>query len=168
MMSLVSHCTMDQKKGRCSGNSPCSTPKLLSQLFSTPGQPYGATPSSKEDHSQEEDLLPEIFPLDFISHGSRSENLILPVPKASLPVPKAMTNEGKKDWESTLVGYFIGKNLPHSLVTSSTERLWENFGFFDTLATDNGFYFFTFSNEANKDAVLEGSPWYIVSRPFIL
>ena len=101
------------------------------------------------------------FPLIFISHGLRFENLIL-------LVPKALADEGKKDWEPTIVGYFIGKNLPYSLVTSSTERLWAKFGLFDTLANDNSFYFFTFSNEATRDAVLEGGPWYIAGHPFIL
>ena len=82
----------------------------------------------KANNGSEKDLLPKTFPLYFISHGLRSENLVL-------QVPKALTDEGKKDWGTTLVGYFIGKNILYSLVSSSTERLWSKFGPFVTMGS---------------------------------
>ena len=99
--------------------------------------------------------------MGYIAHGERSENLIL-------KVPKNLTDEGCKDWVTTLVGYFIGKGLPYSLVSATTDRIWADYGLFDTLATDSGVYFFTFSCEEKRDAVLEGGPWYVAGQPLIL
>ena len=59
--------------------------------------------------------LPHYFPLEFISHGERSNPLIL-------QIPKTLTDEGREAWHTTLVGYFRGKKLPYSLVSSSSER----------------------------------------------
>ena len=56
------------------------------------------------------------FPLGFVPHGTRSDDRIL-------KVPKVLINTGSNEWVTTLVGYFIGKGLPYSLVTSATEWL---------------------------------------------
>ena len=105
--------------------------------------------------------LQHSFSLEFISHGERSDPLIL-------GIPKTLTDEGREEWHTTLVGYFLGKKLPYSLVSSSSARLWSGYGLVNTLVTDNGFYFFSFSSEEQRDAVLVGGPWYIAGRPFIL
>ena len=76
--------------------------------------------------------------------------------------------KGKKNGRLLLWGISLGRKLPYSLVSSAVERLWASYGLINTLATDNDFYFFSFASEANRDAVLEGGPWYIAGRPFIL
>ena len=129
--------------------------KKFTELFSSTPEHKGEAPQNKGEDSTVE------FPLGYVSHGPRSENRIL-------PVPKALIDEGSNEWGTTLVGYFIGRGLPYSLVTSSTKRLWADYGLFDTLATDSGIFFFTFSSEVQRDAVLEGGPWYIAGQPFIL
>ena len=135
-------------------------PKLFSQLFSTQGQAkrsgsdYGVSGAAVNE-------LPTSFPLEYISHGAQSDPLIL-------EVPKTLTDAGKEEWNTTIVGYFLGPKFPYSLVSSASKRLWDGYGLVNTLATDNGFYFFSFSSEAKRDIVLEGGPWYIAGRPFIL
>ena len=76
--------------------------------------------------------------------------------------------KGNKNGMPLLVGYFIGPKFPYSLVSSASKRLWDDYGLVNTLATDNGFYFFSFSSETKRDTVLEGGPWYITGRTFIL
>ena len=49
-------------------------------------------------------------------------------------MPKAIAEAGSKEWENTLVGYFIRRKLPYSLVKSATARLWSKVGLSDMLA----------------------------------
>ena len=125
------------------------------------GLSHRAIPSGHGSSANKDDVTTFDFPLGYVSHGPRSENLVL-------KVPKDLSEKGSADWVTTLVGYFIGKGLPYSLVSSATDRLWTDYGLFDTLATDSGIYFFTFSCEEKRDAVLEGGPWYIAGQPLIL
>ena len=83
-------------------------------------------------------------------------------------VPKAIISEGSRKWEDTLVGYFIGKKLPYSLVKTATARLWTKLGLTDMLATDSGYFFFQFHSKDASEAVLEGGPWHIAGQPIIL
>ena len=136
--------------------------KKFNELFAhVPGLANHADSLNDEAPAHKANVPTTDFPLGYVSHGLRSENL-------TLKVPKDLIAEGSSEWATTLVGYFIGKGLPYSLVSSTTERLWADYGFFDTLATDSGFFFFTFSSEEMKDAVLEGGPWYIAGQPLIL
>ena len=101
------------------------------------------------------------FNLEFVDHGEIATNLIL-------KIPKDITVAGKEEWGSTLVGRTMGRKLPYSLITKVTDRLWANDGLIDTLATDSGYYFFTFSSVETRDAILEGGPWFVAGQPLLL
>ena len=58
------------------------------------------------------------------------------------------------------MGFFLDRKLPFSLVVPTTTRLWGNVGLVDTLATDEGAFFFKFESESSLVNVLEGGPWY--------
>ena len=103
----------------------------------------------------------EEFNLKFVDHGEKEANLVL-------KMPKELTIAGQDEWRATLVGRFLGKKLPYSLVTNVTARIWGKEGLIDTLATDSGYFFFSFSCEENRDAVLEGGPWFIAGQPLLL
>ena len=75
--------------------------------------------------------------------------------KRKLCIPKQIAIKGSKDLENTLVGHFIGRKLPFSIVSSATFRFWGTQGLVDMLASDSGVYFFKFSTEEAKDAILE-------------
>ena len=76
--------------------------------------------------------------------------------------------QGSVEWENTITGYFLDKKLPYSLVHTAASKMWKKLGLFDILATDSGQFFFKFNTRADCDAVLEGCPWHIASKPIIL
>ena len=83
-------------------------------------------------------------------------------------LPKTLATEGSKAGDNTLVGYFIGKRLPYSLVKSATLRLWSKAGLIDMLATDSGYFYFKFNSREDCEAILEGGPWHIAGQPILL
>ena len=83
-------------------------------------------------------------------------------------VPKEIVAQGSRKWEHTLVGHFIGKRLPYSLVKNATTRMWNKMGLEDMLATDSGYFFFKFISKEVSDSVLEGGPWHIAGQPILL
>ena len=104
---------------------------------------YGPSRADDRFNTNQED-----FNLEYVDHGEKEANLIL-------KMPKDLTIAGQEEWRATLVGRFLGKKLPYSLVTTVTARIWAKDGLIDTLATDSGYFFFTFSSEENRDAVLD-------------
>ena len=85
-----------------------------------------------------------------------------------LIVPSTITAQGGREWHNTLVGFFLDRKLPYSLMVRATAKFWEYAGLVDTLASDQGIFYFKFDSCSSLDAVLEGGPWYIAGRPIIL
>ena len=83
-------------------------------------------------------------------------------------IPVTTIEEGSKEWESTLVGYFLDKKLPYTLVQNAVFGLWENKGLVDMLAIGDGYYFFKYVSKTDSDAILEGGLWHIASQLQIL
>ncbi|KAK0608558.1 hypothetical protein LWI29_032416 [Acer saccharum] len=79
-----------------------------------------------------------------------------------------VAEDGSKAWKNCLVGYFIEKKLPFSLVNNIAMRIWGNRGLLEVLANDKGFYFFKFSNDEACSNVLEAGPWLFAGRMVIL
>ncbi|KAK3221994.1 hypothetical protein Dsin_009019 [Dipteronia sinensis] len=69
-----------------------------------------------------------------------------------------VAEDGSKAWKNCLVGYFIEKKLPFSLVNNIEMRLWGNRGLQEVLANDKGFFFFKFSDDEACSNVLESGP----------
>ncbi|KAK0570959.1 hypothetical protein LWI29_009030 [Acer saccharum] len=72
--------------------------------------------------------------------------------------PMEVAKDGSKAWKNCLVGYFIEKKLPFSLVNNIAMRIWGNRGLLKVLTNDKGFYFFKFSNDKACSNVLEVGP----------
>ena len=83
-------------------------------------------------------------------------------------IPETTISQGSVDWENTIMGYFLDKKLPYSLVHNATSRLWKKHGLHDILATDAGHFFFKFNTSTDCETVLESGPWYIAGKPIIL
>ena len=81
--------------------------------------------------------------------------------RGKIDMPVAITKDGSKKWENTLVGYFIDKKLPYTLVSNVVGGFWGKIGLNDILVADLGYYFFRFSSNEQKNDVLEGGPWHI-------
>ncbi|KAL6536809.1 Small subunit processome complex component [Orobanche hederae] len=74
--------------------------------------------------------------------------------------------EGAKKWESTLVGYFLGKSPPNNVVKNYFYSVWE--GLLDVITSSEGFYFFKFDGGENLSRALEGGPWLIQGQSIFL
>ena len=85
-----------------------------------------------------------------------------------ITVPHNLVLEGSQKWENTLVGHFIGRKLPFSLVKYVTGHLWTKAGLSNMLATDNGYCFFQFGCKDESESVLEGRPWHVAGQPILL
>ena len=83
-------------------------------------------------------------------------------------MPNELISEGSKAWDNTLIGYFIGKKLPFSLVKNFYSKLWDKAGLCDIFAIELGYFFFKFSTKEESEAVLEGGPWHLAGQPIIL
>ncbi|KAK3229976.1 hypothetical protein Dsin_001857 [Dipteronia sinensis] len=80
------------------------------------------------------------------------------------PLMDPSSKNGSKVWKNCLVGYFIEKKLPFSLVNNIAMRIWGNRGLLEVLANEKGFYFFKFSDDEACSNVLEAGPWLFAGR----
>ncbi|XP_028074447.1 uncharacterized protein LOC114276809 [Camellia sinensis] len=71
-------------------------------------------------------------------------------------------------WDACLVGYFIDKNLPYTLIKNNANNMWKHKGLVEILKNDDGFFFFMFENHDCCIDVLEGGPWYVSGFLLIL
>ncbi|KAK2658648.1 hypothetical protein Ddye_005181 [Dipteronia dyeriana] len=82
--------------------------------------------------------------------------------------PLEVVDDGSKAWKNCLVGNFIEKKLPFTLVKNISIRIWGCRGLLEVLANENGFYFFKFSDDEACSNVLEADPWLFTGRMLIL
>ncbi|KAK2661863.1 hypothetical protein Ddye_000437 [Dipteronia dyeriana] len=82
--------------------------------------------------------------------------------------PLEVADDGSKAWKNCLVGHFIEKKLPFTLVKNIAMRIWGSRGLLEVLANEKGFYFFKFSDDEACSNVLEAGPWLFTGRMLIL
>lgn len=75
---------------------------------------------------------------------------------------------GVKKWQSSLVGYFLDRQIPFMAVKSIVFKIWAKFGITDVLSNDNGFYFFLFNNDDGYKRLLDSGPSHIGGRLMVL
>ncbi|KAK1312102.1 hypothetical protein QJS10_CPA07g00429 [Acorus calamus] len=71
-------------------------------------------------------------------------------------------------WANSIVGYIIGINPVYTPFLQFLTRLWKPKGDFKLFLKGNGFFLVKFSLQEDMMAVLEGGPWTMSNRPFIL
>ncbi|KAK1318898.1 hypothetical protein QJS10_CPB04g01154 [Acorus calamus] len=71
-------------------------------------------------------------------------------------------------WNQALVGYIIGKLPVYTPFLQFLKRLWNPKGEIQLLLHGNGFFTVKFDLEEDVNSVLEGGPWTMDHRPFIL
>lgn len=74
--------------------------------------------------------------------------------------PKDFMISSQKAWHTSLVGYFLGGNLPFKLVEEEAKRLWLHLGFVRMYMVKKGFFVFKFNSETDRNKVLAGGPWH--------
>ena len=82
--------------------------------------------------------------------------------------PVEAVNEGIDMWKGCLVGQFLDKRLPFSMVRSLVNRLWGKREMPEISTTENGLFFFRFRDPEARDWVMDAGPWHLAGRPFIL
>ncbi|KAK4384112.1 hypothetical protein Sango_3090500 [Sesamum angolense] len=77
-----------------------------------------------------------------------------------------MIRAGSKRWNTTAVGYFMGKKPYFHHLNEFVHSIWP--GVRDVKATSNGFFFFQFEIIAAMEEVIEGGPWLYLGQPIVL
>ncbi|KAL0288910.1 UNVERIFIED_CONTAM: Retrovirus-related Pol polyprotein from type-2 retrotransposable element R2DM [Sesamum angustifolium] len=77
-----------------------------------------------------------------------------------------MIREGSNRWNTTAVGYFLGKRPYFHHLNEFVRSIWPAVQ--DVKATSNGFFFFQFKTMAAMEEVLEGGPWLYLGQPIVL
>ncbi|KAF5198062.1 hypothetical protein FRX31_012351, partial [Thalictrum thalictroides] len=78
-----------------------------------------------------------------------------------------MLETGEKEWEHKVVGFFVDKKLPFTVVKEIVQRRWKLKGEMDTVL-DGDMYYFTFHNEEDKASVLDEGPFFMAGKLFII
>ncbi|KAI3995033.1 hypothetical protein MKX01_020805 [Papaver californicum] len=73
------------------------------------------------------------------------------------------------EWENSLVGFFVGEDVPFNMDLNFVEELWKVKGDFSVFPIENGYFVFQFSCVEEKKRVLESADlWRIRQRQLIL
>ncbi|KAL0288757.1 UNVERIFIED_CONTAM: hypothetical protein Sradi_7089600 [Sesamum radiatum] len=89
-------------------------------------------------------------------------NFLLVIVRPSIDMIRA----GSKRWNTTAVGYFLGKKPYFHHLNEFVRSIWP--GVRDVKATSNGFFFFQFNSVADMEEVIEGGPWLYLGQPIVL
>ncbi|KAK1272713.1 hypothetical protein QJS04_geneDACA021438 [Acorus gramineus] len=71
-------------------------------------------------------------------------------------------------WENVIVGYIIGKSPVYTPFLQFLKKKWKPKADFQLFLHGNGFFTIKFDLEEDCNFVLEGGPWTMEHRPFIL
>ncbi|KAK1257468.1 hypothetical protein QJS04_geneDACA024716 [Acorus gramineus] len=71
-------------------------------------------------------------------------------------------------WSNSIVGYIVGTIPVYTPFLQFLKKLWNPKGDFKLLLKGNGFFLVQFYLEEDLTAVLEGGPWTMANRPFII
>ncbi|KAK4381496.1 hypothetical protein Sango_2962200 [Sesamum angolense] len=70
---------------------------------------------------------------------------------------KEVVDNGSKKWQSTAVGYFLGRRPYFQQLETFARSNWK--GLQHVSASSSGFFFFRFHNRMAMEDVIEGGPW---------
>ncbi|KAF9588459.1 hypothetical protein IFM89_010218 [Coptis chinensis] len=85
----------------------------------------------------------------------------------ALVIEDQVFEEGAKEWEDRVVGFFLGKKLPYTMVKTNVSKRWNLKGDFD-LALDGYIYYFKFYNNEDRESVLDNGSFYIAQKLFVI
>ncbi|KAL2226595.1 UNVERIFIED_CONTAM: hypothetical protein Sindi_2018200 [Sesamum indicum] len=77
-----------------------------------------------------------------------------------------IVRDGSKRWQSTAVGYFLGKRPYYHHLKEYAHSVWPALR--EVNATTNGFFFFQFKSVIDMEEVIEGGPWLFQGQPIVL
>ncbi|KAL0285317.1 UNVERIFIED_CONTAM: hypothetical protein Sradi_7176800 [Sesamum radiatum] len=80
-------------------------------------------------------------------------------------LPRQVVAEGSRRWQSTAVGYFLGRRPYFPQLEAFARGEWK--GLQQVSATVNGFFFFRFKTLAYMEEVIEEGPWLFQGQPVV-
>ncbi|KAF5178396.1 hypothetical protein FRX31_032021 [Thalictrum thalictroides] len=102
------------------------------------------------------------------SAGKEKLSFIEPVFKDGiLQIEEDILNLGSQEWEDRVVGFFLDKKLPFSIVKAAVHKKWKLSGHVD-ISLDDDTYYFKFHNPQDRVEVLEEGTIHIAGKLFIL
>ncbi|GAV92775.1 DUF4283 domain-containing protein/zf-CCHC_4 domain-containing protein, partial [Cephalotus follicularis] len=74
-------------------------------------------------------------------------------------LPEEVLEEGAKEWEHALVGFFVGKKIPFRSLQSVLRKKWSVAGKFSIHTADNGIFVFKCETAEVRNWILDNGPW---------
>ncbi|KAF5187792.1 hypothetical protein FRX31_022621, partial [Thalictrum thalictroides] len=84
-----------------------------------------------------------------------------------LIIDEELLEEGAKEWEDKVVGFFLDKKLPYTLVKAQIEKKWTLSGHLD-MALDGDMFYFTFQNKEDREYVIEEGSFHMLGKLFVI
>ncbi|KAI0502609.1 hypothetical protein KFK09_017564 [Dendrobium nobile] len=76
--------------------------------------------------------------------------------------------EGKSLWTTGLIGYSLGLRPYYERLLKAMQKLWTLKGSMTLLSLADGFFLLKFSTVEDLELILEGGPWFLLGKQFIL
>ncbi|GAV92294.1 DUF4283 domain-containing protein/zf-CCHC_4 domain-containing protein [Cephalotus follicularis] len=74
-------------------------------------------------------------------------------------MPEEVIEEGAKEWENALVGYFVGKKIPFRSLHAVLNKKWSEAGKFTIHTAENGIFVFKCESLEVRNWILDNGPW---------
>ncbi|GAV92382.1 DUF4283 domain-containing protein/zf-CCHC_4 domain-containing protein [Cephalotus follicularis] len=74
-------------------------------------------------------------------------------------MPEEVLEEGAKEWENALVGYFVGKKIPFRSLQAVLNKKWSEAGKFTIHTSENGIFVFKCESLEVRNWILDNGPW---------
>ncbi|GAV60213.1 DUF4283 domain-containing protein, partial [Cephalotus follicularis] len=74
-------------------------------------------------------------------------------------MPEEVLEEGAKEWENALVGYFVGKKIPFRSLHAVLNKKWSEAGKFTIHTAENGIFVFKCESLEVRNWILDNGPW---------
>ncbi|KAF9595930.1 hypothetical protein IFM89_006211 [Coptis chinensis] len=84
-----------------------------------------------------------------------------------LEIEEEILEHGAKEWEDKVVGFFLDKKLPYSIVKTQVEKKWSLKGQLD-ISLDGDRFYFGFHNVEDRDYVLDEGYFHMMGKLFII
>ncbi|KAF5205327.1 Rna exonuclease [Thalictrum thalictroides] len=78
-----------------------------------------------------------------------------------------LLEEGAKDWEDCVVGFFLDKKLPYTLVQTMVKKRWKLQGELE-IGLDGDMYYFKFNNAQDREDALDGGSFFMAGKLFVV
>ncbi|KAF5188412.1 zinc ion binding / nucleic acid binding protein [Thalictrum thalictroides] len=84
-----------------------------------------------------------------------------------LQIDEEVLIEGAREWETKVVGFFLDKKLPYSIVKENVLKKWKLLGSMD-IALDGDMYYFSFSSEEDRGRVIDEGAFHMAGKLFVV